>query len=142
MYENKNDNRPKRRPNIKVKAPLILDGYAGRATYSLTKAEEMFAKLNDDGIFKSLTIPVYVNNSVFLNDDTKKGTRVAGFIDSIVLENDDDTYPTVYLSLYPTYEEMMNRMGDPEVAIRAFAKNSEIVKVNQFVLNFHTDDEE
>ena len=136
MYENKINNRSKRRPNIRIKAHVILDGYAGRATYSYAKAEDMLIKLNDDGIFKQLTIPVYAKNSDFMNDSTKKGTRVVGFIEGIELESEDATYPTASVSLYPACEDMLDRVGDNiTMTIRAYVKNSEIVRINQFTLD-------
>jgi len=130
---NRGNNKPKRPSNIKVEAPLVLDGYAGRRnTYNCGKAADILDKFNEDGIFKMLNVPVYVYSSDYTQDDTKKGTRVAGYIDSIAFNGDGED-PIVTAYFYPTYADMLDRMlNDGVFHIRVFVKNGDIVRINQF----------
>lgn len=104
---NQQNNRPKK---ITIDFPVVLPFGTTDRNGNFTEIDQNtvianLEELNNNQVFSILTTPVNVSRALIMNDNTKKGNVVVGFINSFDLEN-----MSVAVTIYATSVENMNKL--------------------------------
>lgn len=101
------NNRPKK---MTVDFPVVLPFGNTDRNGNFTEIDQnsviaYLEDLNSNNVFSILTTPVNVSRALIMNDSTKKGNAVVGFINSFDLE-----HMTVAVTIYATSVENMTKL--------------------------------
>lgn len=120
---NKGNNNNKEKKSNEVFTLKLYDrGISGTRVYDYDNLVQILNRLNEDGIFSTISIPVYMYRNDVTNKPTMKGTIQVGFIRSV---NDG----TVEASVFASYTDYVHKFNNPIVYPRVVVRDDEVATI-------------
>lgn len=125
-YNNKNNFRKQeKKQNKTFVLDLVKFGLTGnKIQYNYSTLTDILAKLNNNGVFNCISIPVYMyrNDCTYEKGSDKKGTMQVGFIKKY----EDDS---LEVSVFGNFVDYVSRLKRPVVFARVYVTDEVVTNI-------------
>lgn len=112
-----NTNQAPRPKKVKMTFPVVstFGNFDRQGNFNEIDHNQVIAALEElcnNNVFSVLTTPVSISRALIMNDNTKKGTAVVGFINDFNLDED-----TVDITIYATSVDNINKLMETNTLV-------------------------
>ena len=118
----KNNSNKEKKSNENFTLNLYDKGISGTRVYDYNSLVQILNRLDEDGIFGIISIPVYMYRSDVTNKPTMKGTTQVGFVRSA-------SDGTVEASVFASYVDYIKAFDNPIVYPRVVVRDDEVATI-------------